>query len=87
MDTWQANRDKKELVLDDGRIQAMEEYKSPEELYDDLIKRVQKYHPSDDITLIDKAYQLAYNAHKEQARKSGEPYIIHTLCVAIILTD
>ena len=37
--------------------------------------------------MIEKAYQLADNAHKDQRRKSGEPYIIHPLCVAIILAD
>lgn len=78
---------KTELVIDDGRIEAMEEFKSPEELYEDLIARVYKYHPSDDISLIEKAYRLAYDAHKDQARKSGEPYIIHPLCVAIILAE
>ncbi len=78
---------KTELVLDDGRIESMEEFKSPEELYNDLIERVRKYHPSDDISLIEKAYRLASDAHKDQARKSGEPYIIHPLCVAIILAD
>ena len=79
--------EKKELVIDDGRIEAMQEHLSPEELYRDLISRVQKYHPSDDISLIEKAYNLAYEAHKTQVRKSGEPYIIHPLCVAIILAD
>lgn len=76
-----------ELILDDGRIEAMDEYLSPEELYRDLIERVQKYHPSDDISLIEKAYHVASNAHKDQLRRSGEPYIIHPLCVAIILAD
>lgn len=79
--------EKKELVIDDGRIEAMQEHLSPEELYRDLISRVQKYHPSDDISLIEKAYKLAFEAHKTQVRKSGEPYIIHPLCVAIILAD
>ena len=82
-----ALRKKTELVLDDGHIEAMAEFKSPEELYADLIARVQKYHPSDDISLIEKAFRVADNAHKNQARKSGEPYIIHPLCVAIILAD
>lgn len=76
-----------ELVLDDGRIEAMDEYLSPEELFKDLIERVQKYHPSDDISLIEKAYKIAFEAHKNQFRRSGEPYIIHPLCVAIILAD
>ncbi len=76
-----------ELILDDGRIEAMDEHLSPEELYQDLIERVQKYHPSDDISLIEKAYRIASEAHKDQLRRSGEPYIIHPLCVAIILAD
>ncbi|MDD6658102.1 MAG: bifunctional (p)ppGpp synthetase/guanosine-3',5'-bis(diphosphate) 3'-pyrophosphohydrolase [Lachnospiraceae bacterium] len=78
---------KTELVIDDGRIESIEEYTSPAELYKDLIVRVRKYHPSDDISLIEKAYRLADDAHRDQVRKSGEPYIIHPLCVAIILAD
>nr|WP_243003255.1 bifunctional (p)ppGpp synthetase/guanosine-3',5'-bis(diphosphate) 3'-pyrophosphohydrolase [Eisenbergiella porci] len=65
----------------------MKEYLSPEELYQDLISRVRRYHPSDDISMIEKAYKIAYAAHEGQVRKSGEPYIIHPLCVAIILAD
>ena len=75
------------VLIDDGRIEAMKEYLSPEELYQDLIARVRRYHPSDDITMIEKAYQVAAKAHEGQVRKSGEPYIIHPLCVAIILAD
>ena len=67
---------------DDKHVQ-----KTPEQLYQELISRVRKYHPSDDISLIEKAYQLAFEAHKEQFRKSGEPYIIHPLSVALILAD
>nr|MBQ8253312.1 bifunctional (p)ppGpp synthetase/guanosine-3',5'-bis(diphosphate) 3'-pyrophosphohydrolase [Lachnospiraceae bacterium] len=76
-----------EVVIDDGHIKAMAEFQEPQELYRDLIARVQKYHPSDDISLIEKAYRIADEAHKEQVRKSGEPYIIHPLCVAIILAE
>ena len=78
---------KTKLVLDDGRIESIQEFISPQELYQDLIERVRKYHPSDDISMIEKAYRLADNAHQGQVRKSGEPYIIHPLCVAIILAD
>lgn len=78
---------KNELVIDDGRIEAIQEFQSPQQLYTDLILRVQKYHPSDDISLIEKAYKVASEAHKDQLRKSGEPYIIHPLYVAIILAD
>lgn len=79
--------DQSEVIIDDGRIENIEEFQSPEQLYRDLIARVRKYHPSDDISLIDRAYNVAYNAHKDQKRKSGEPYIIHPLYVAIILAD
>lgn len=78
---------KQHIVIDDGRIEAIEEFLSPEQLYKDLIDRVLLYHPSDDISMIEKAYKIAYEAHKNQVRKSGEPYIIHPLCVAIILAD
>ncbi len=79
--------EKKEIVFDDGRIEAIAEFQSPEVLYQDLILRVKRYHPSDDISMIEKAYKTAYEAHKTQVRKSGEPYIIHPLCVAMILAD
>ena len=69
--------DKSELVIDDGRIESIEEFQTPEQLYEELILRVRKYHPSTDISLIEKAYQVASQAHKGQVRKSGEPYIIH----------
>ena len=69
------------------KIKKMKEFESPEVLYDELIASVRKYHPSGDITQIEKAYRIAYDAHQGQVRKSGEPYIIHPLCVAIILAD
>ena len=71
----------------DASVKAMEDFTSPEVLYDELISSVKKYHPSTDITMIEKAFNIANNAHKGQVRKSGEPYIIHPLCVAIILAD
>ena len=82
-----ATEEKREVIIDDGRIESIEEFQTPETLYEELISRVRKYHPSDDISLIEKAYQTAYEAHKDQVRKSGEPYIIHPLYVAIILAD
>ncbi|MCF2655939.1 RelA/SpoT family protein [Lacrimispora saccharolytica] len=75
------------IVFDDGRIESLAEFLPPEELYLDLIARVRKYHPSDDISLIEKAYEVAGSAHANQMRKSGEPYIVHPLYVAIILAD
>ena len=73
--------------FDDGKIEATPEFQTPDKLYEELIQRVRRYHPSDDITLIEKAYKHARDAHEGQLRKSGEPYIIHPLCVGIILAD
>ena len=71
----------------DMELEAPADFTSPEELYQELITRIRRYHPSDDISMIEKAYKVAYSAHEGQKRKSGEPYIIHPLCVAIILAD
>ncbi len=56
-------------------------------LYDELIIKIRKYRPTEDISLVDKAFELAYDAHNGQVRKSGEPYVIHPICVAIILSE
>ena len=79
--------EKYEEIFDDGKMNEYHEFVNPEELYRELIQRVQKYHPSDDISMIEKAYRTAAEAHKDQFRKSGEPYIVHPLNVAIILAD
>lgn len=79
--------EKKGVVIEDRETSKIREGMAPEELYQVLIKRVQRYHPSDDISLIEKAYHVASKAHMNQRRKSGEPYIIHPLNVAIILAD
>ena len=61
-------------------IIATADFVEPEELHRELIERIRKYHPNTDITMIEKAYHIAYTAHEGQCRKSGEPYIIHPLC-------
>lgn len=76
-----------EVLLDRGQLESVAEYQNPEALYDELISKMRKYHPSDDLSLIDKAYRTALEAHEGQRRKSGEPYIVHPLCVGIILAD
>ena len=70
-----------------GGIKSIKEFVSPEDLYSELIAGIHKYHPSADISLVEKAYKVAYEAHDGQVRKSGEAYIIHPLCVAIILAE
>lgn len=57
------------------------------ELFNCLIESIKKYHPSTELSNVEKAYKIAKDAHEGQFRKSGEPYIIHPLCVAIILAQ
>ena len=54
---------------------------------DQMLSRVQKYHPGDGYKLVEKAWKFAEKAHEGQNRKSGEPYFIHPRLVASILTD
>ena len=63
------------------------DFTSPEVLYNKLIETIRQYHPSSDLSDIERAYKVAKEAHEGQFRKSGEPYIIHPLCVAIILAE
>ena len=52
-----------------------------------MLARVEKYNPGDGAELVKKAYLFAQEAHKDQKRKSGEPYFIHPCFVASILTE
>lgn len=74
-------------IVDGHAVKAPGDYEDPDQLFDMLIARIRKYHPSTDVSMIRKAYETAKKAHGDQCRKSGEPYIIHPLWVAIILAD
>ena len=52
-----------------------------------MLARVQKYYPGDGYKLVEKAYLFAQEAHKNQYRKSGEPYFTHPCFVASILVE
>ena len=54
---------------------------------EELIKKVKSYNRFFDPASLTKAYNFALNAHKTQKRDAGEPYIIHPVAVANILTD
>jgi len=58
-----------------------------EELYRTLEEKVRKLRPKDDLSALDRAYRFSAQQHREQKRKSGEPYITHPLAVAHILAD
>lgn len=62
-------------------------FTDPDVLFEVLKKIILTDHPEDDLVFVTKAYELAKEAHKEQKRKSGEPYLIHPVCVAIILAQ
>ena len=86
--------DREELLTWEERISApnrgiiqTSDFSEPSEIYLELIHRIRRYHPNTDIEIIDRAYNFAKNNHGDQKRKSGEPYIIHPLCVALILSD
>ncbi|AOX19271.1 RelA/SpoT family protein [Kozakia baliensis] len=50
-----------------------------------LLRRIESYDPAADLDMIRRAYAVAEQAHREQARDNGEPYIIHPIAVANIL--
>ena len=70
-----------------GDLDTPADFTPPETLYRELIEKIKIYHPSEDFSMIEKAYRLADEAHHGQKRKSGEPYIIHPICVGIILAE
>ena len=53
----------------------------------DLIKKVKNYNKFLNPETLSKAYTFALNAHKDQKRDSGDPYLMHPVAVASILTD
>ncbi len=74
-------------AIEEKSLSMPQGFTDPEELYKKLIETVYEYRPGTDISMIEKAYRLANDMHKDQKRKSGEPYIIHPLCVAITLAE
>ena len=58
-----------------------------EEAYDILVSGISQYLNAEELKLVDKAYNLAAKYHDGQKRRSGEEYIVHPLCVAMILAN
>ena len=54
---------------------------------DQLVSRIQSYHPEANTDLITNAYAFSERVHQGQKRRSGEPYFIHPVGVAEIITD
>ena len=58
-----------------------------DQLYAELEQKIHALRPKEDLTLLEKAFHRAADAHKHQMRESGEPYMIHPLHVTMILAD
>ena len=54
---------------------------------EDILERVQEYNPDVDLDLLRRAYIFSAREHRDQVRRSGEPYLVHPLEVAYILAD
>ena len=55
--------------------------------YADLVRLATSSGKEYDLALIEKGYKFAFDAHKDQVRQSGEPYIIHPIAVACKLIE
>lgn len=53
--------------------------------FEDLSKVILEYHPSPNLELVKKAYNFAREKHKDQKRKSGEPYFVHLEQTALLI--
>jgi GTP pyrophosphokinase len=58
-----------------------------EQLYAELEQKIRALRPKEDLSQLQKAYRMAAEAHKDQLRQSGEPYMMHPLHVTLILAD
>jgi len=56
-------------------------------MFKKLTQKVKSYNPQVDLKLLQRAYDIAKQNHKDQYRKSGEPFIVHPLEVSSILAD
>lgn len=57
------------------------------EQFEALRENLKKKHPNVDLSVLEKAFELADSMHKDQKRKSGEPFVIHPVAVATMLAD
>ena len=75
------------IRIEKRTLEATNANATPEELWEELKRKYLSYRPESELEPIERAYRLASEKHKDQKRKSGEPYIIHPLNTAIIITE
>jgi guanosine-3',5'-bis(diphosphate) 3'-pyrophosphohydrolase len=52
-----------------------------------FVKQIRGLNPKANASLVEKAYRFSWNAHRDQLRKSGEPFLAHPVAVAFILAE
>lgn len=55
--------------------------------FEDILERVEEYNPGADFDLLRRAYVFSAREHRNQVRRSGEPYLVHPMEVAWILAE
>lgn len=55
--------------------------------FEDILEKVESYHPAMDEDLLRRAYVVSAHEHRNQLRSSGEPYLVHPLAVAMTLAE
>ncbi len=75
------------IRIEKRTLEATDANATPEQLWEYLKRKYLSYRPASELETIERAYKVASEKHKDQKRKSGEPYIIHPLNTAIIVTE
>ncbi|MEY3220993.1 MAG: hypothetical protein RIT27_2350 [Pseudomonadota bacterium] len=70
--------------MDDDHLQPADD---PPVLIRDLVAQIKTYLSADEIAGVVRAFEVSAQAHRQQMRRSGEPYIIHPIAVATILAQ
>ncbi|MSZ10164.1 MAG: RelA/SpoT family protein, partial [Actinobacteria bacterium] len=53
----------------------------------EILRITKQNHPKADLSIVERAFNVAQHAHRDQKRASGEPYITHPLAVTLILAE
>lgn len=74
-----------EDTVDEAMLKEQLSTKSADGLFEDLRNLAQSHMSAEELEMLERAYEMASDAHKDQFRRSGEPYIVHPVEVALIL--
>ena len=74
-------------MTDEKKVKTIKKQVSSDRLFKDLVEKIKTYNNNVDTGLLERAYSTAKKYHKDQLRKTGDPFIIHPLQVAMILAN